>query len=60
MIYKNALPFQTLPARTARMTYLNVLTWLFTVFNSARVLAYLPTMWAIQVSGDSSQYSLWT
>lgn len=39
MIYKNALPFQTLPARTARMTYLNVLTWLFTVFNSARVLA---------------------
>ena len=42
------------------MTYLHVLTWLFTVFSSARVLAYLPTMWAIQASGDSSQHSLWT
>jgi hypothetical protein len=32
----------------------------FTFFNSARVLAYLPTLWAIYVSGDSSQHSLWT
>ena len=60
MAYQNALPRQTLPARTARMIYLHVLTWLFTVFSSARVLAYLPTMWAIQASGDSSQHSLWT
>lgn len=32
----------------------------FTFFNSARVLAYLPTLWAIHASGDSSQHSLWT
>jgi hypothetical protein len=36
------------------------LTWAFTFFNSVRVLAYLPTTWAIFSSGDSSQHSLWT
>lgn len=36
------------------------LCWAFTFFNSARVLAYLPTLWAIHASGDSSQHSLWT
>jgi hypothetical protein len=46
--------------RLARPVYLAVLTWAFTVFNSIRVLAYLPTMWAIMASGDSSQHSLWT
>jgi hypothetical protein len=44
----------------ARPTYLAVLTWAFTLFNSVRMLSYLPTMWAIQASGDSSQHSLWT
>jgi hypothetical protein len=34
-------------------------TW-FTLFSAARVLAYLPTIWAVQRSGDSSQHSLWT
>lgn len=48
------------PAGTSRTTYLAVLTWAFTLFNSVRVLAYLPTVWAICVSGDSSQHSLWT
>lgn len=39
---------------------LRLLTWAFMLFNSARVLAYLPTLWAIHASGDSSQHSLWT
>lgn len=44
----------------ARPAYLAALTWAFTLFNSVRTLAYLPTMWAIWASGDSSQHSLWT
>jgi hypothetical protein len=45
---------------TVRGAYLRVLTWAFTLFNSVRILAYLPTTWAIVQSGDSSQHSLWT
>jgi len=40
--------------------YLLVLTWTFTAFNSIRVLGYLPTVFAIIASADSSQHSLWT
>lgn len=40
--------------------YLNALTWAFTFFNSIRVFAYLPTLWAIHSSGDSGPYSVWT
>lgn len=40
--------------------YLNVLTGLFTLFSSVRVLTYLPAIAAIVASGDSSQHSLWT
>lgn len=40
--------------------YLAALTWLFTLFNSVRVLAYLPTLLAIFSSGDSGQHSLLT
>jgi hypothetical protein len=40
--------------------YLQVLTWAFTLFSSARLVSYLPTLWAIGASGDSSQHSLWT
>ncbi len=48
-------------SRSGRPTlYLAVLTWSFTFFSSARILAYLPTVWAIQASGDASQHSLWT
>jgi hypothetical protein len=47
-------------ATTIRVAYLRVLTWTFTLFNSVRILAYLPTTWAIVQSGDSSQHSLWT
>jgi hypothetical protein len=43
-----------------RAAYLRVLAWAFTLFNTVRVAAYLPTMWAIWQSGDSSQHSLWT
>jgi hypothetical protein len=43
-----------------RNRYLRALTWAFTLFNSIRVLAYLPTAWAIYSSGDSSQHSLLT
>lgn len=46
--------------RWGDLTYLQVLTWAFAFFNSLRILSYLPTMWAISQSGDSSQYSLWT
>jgi hypothetical protein len=46
-----------LPAAPATSTYLQVLTWLFTLFNSVRVFAYLPTLWTVYTSGDSSQHS---
>lgn len=48
------------PPRRSRTVYLALLTWAFTLFNSVRMLAYIPTMWAVQASGDSSQHSLWT
>lgn len=44
----------------ARSAYLAALTWAFTIFNSLRMLAYLPTIGTILASGDSSQHSLWT
>lgn len=40
--------------------YLALLTWSFTFFSSARILAYLPTIWAIRSTGDASQHSLLT
>lgn len=45
---------------SASSAYLVALTWLFTLFNSVRVLAYLPTLLAIFNSGNSSQHSLLT
>ena len=48
------------PPLFTRALYLRGLTWAFTLFNSLRVVAYLPTVWAIYASGDSSQHSLWT
>jgi hypothetical protein len=47
-------------AGSVRSRYLSVLGVLFTLFSSARVLAYLPTIWAVMATGDSSQHSLWT
>lgn len=46
--------------RPWRTHYLVGLTWAFTLLNSARFLSYLPTLWALTQSGDSSQHSLWT
>lgn len=43
-----------------RRHYLQVLTWAFALFNTTRMVAYLPTLWAIHASGDASQHSLWT
>lgn len=48
------------PRRSGREQYLVLLTWAFTLFNSVRVLTYVPTLWAIQVSGQSGQHSLIT
>jgi hypothetical protein len=49
------------PARTARFLtrerYLVLLGWSFAFFSSVRVLSYLPTLWAIHASGDSSQHA---
>jgi len=57
-------PCRPTPAATslsrARPVYQALLTWAFTLFNAVRMLAYLPTMWAIQTSSDASQHSLWT
>lgn len=46
--------------RMSRSTYLATLGALFALFNSVRMLAYLPTIWAVAASGDSSQHSVWT
>lgn len=46
--------------RGARVAYLATLTWAFTLFSSLRVVSYLPMMWSIHSTGDSSQHSLWT
>lgn len=43
-----------------RRLYLRLLTWAFTLFSSIRLVAYVPTLWAIHASGDSSQHSLLT
>ncbi|NLD54911.1 MAG: hypothetical protein GX652_09655 [Burkholderiaceae bacterium] len=47
-------------ASVVRRTYLRLLLMAFTLFNSIRLLTYLPTIVAIHGSSDSSQHSLWT
>lgn len=53
-------PGRTAAAPAARASYLTLLTWAFTLFNSVRVLAYLPTLVSIWHSGQSDQHSLLT
>lgn len=48
------------PAARVQFRYLAVLTWLFALFNAARLVSYLPTLWAIWSVGDSQQHSLLT
>lgn len=43
-----------------RFAYRDVLASAFAFFKSARLVAYLPTIWALWTRGDSSQHSLWT
>jgi hypothetical protein len=52
----------TEPAKASgtRQSYLRALSLAFALFNSVRIVTYIPTIWAIHASGDSSQYSLWT
>jgi len=46
--------------RPLRQNYLTLLGYMFALFSTVRVLAYLPTIWAVVQSGDSSQHSLLT
>lgn len=46
--------------RSRRRVWLAVVGWSFTLFSSVRVLAYLPTILAIQETGNATQHSLWT
>ncbi len=52
----------SIPAEGSRIrrSYLRLLALAFALFSSVRIFTYLPTIWAIYASGDSSQYSLWT
>lgn len=43
-----------------RKLRLSVLAWAFTLTNSLRVVAYLPTLLALHHSGNADQHSLWT
>jgi hypothetical protein len=55
-----ALSLQAKPPPAGRQRYLSALAWAFAVSNLVRVLTYLPTMLAIQDSGQSDQHSLLT
>lgn len=55
-----AIPLSNAPEAPSRSRYLTLLGWAFTLFNSVRVFAYLPTMWTLMQSGNSSQHSVWT
>jgi hypothetical protein len=46
--------------RLRRASYGLLLSWAFTLSNTLRVAAYVPTLWAIYLAGDSSQCSVWT
>ncbi len=48
------------PHLSRESLYLAMVNWAFALFSSTRLLTYLPTLWAIHQSGDSSQHSLWT
>jgi hypothetical protein len=48
------------PPAPTQVRYLAVLTWSSNLLNAARLLSYLPTLWAIGSVGDSQQHSLLT
>jgi hypothetical protein len=43
-----------------RVNYRTALGWTFALFSTARVFAYLPTLWVIHAQADSTQHSLLT
>ena len=47
------------PEAPHRSAYLSVLAWSFGLFNALRVLAYLPTIWAIYASGSWFTWLTW-
>lgn len=47
-------------ARRSASGYRRAVDWTFAVFNGTRLFTYLPTLWAICASGNSSQYSVFT
>ncbi len=53
-----ALPAMESPRRSP--LWRRLLETSFLLFNGGRLFAYLPTLWAIYSSSDSSQHSLWT
>jgi hypothetical protein len=46
--------------RALRPSYVAALGVAFALFGTLRIVSYLPTLWAIHASADSSQHSLWT
>ncbi len=44
----------------ARLSWRRLCEAAFVLSNGARLLAYVPTLWAIHASGNSGQHSLWT
>ncbi len=48
------------PERAPCRARLRLLAWAFTLFNTLRLVSYLPTILAIAQSADSSQHSLLT
>ena len=55
----NAAPLTSERAATPKR-YLSLLSGSFALFNSLRIVAYLPTLFAIQSSGHADQHSLFT
>lgn len=51
-----AFPAPSLP----RPTWLGLLSAAFALFNTMRIVAYLPTLAALQASGQADQHSLFT
>ena len=57
---QNHLTVHAAPSAPLRTRYLSLMAWLFGVFNAARLVSYLPTLWVIGSVGDSGQHSLLT
>jgi hypothetical protein len=55
-----AAPVFAVPGMRTRVRYITVLAWSFALFSTLRMLAYLPTLWAIYASADSQQHSAFT